>query len=331
MVVLLSWAEAKESAPAWIQDEWRSARYPAAEWYTGFAMENVKSNPNKEKYKAVEKYAQNSLSESITVQIQGTTVIETVVENTWTEVIKKHSTQKIKSTSNAFLAKMETYSWFDKKDGILYGFAAVKKKDLADFYRLNISSMFSFAEKEFALANSLAEQGKKKMALDKIYAIEDSLKNVGNWGFLLLVVDSDSSYRAKERDFLQTALAMKMRLKDATAIYLDVSGHDAELLSAQMQESGCNCAIVANREKADYHVTVRAKLSRCTEASGGAVFCYANAAITVDDIKFHKSVNVKVPEAKGGWTRGDKDKATEEAFKKLISSSAEKIIQTINQ
>jgi hypothetical protein len=37
--------------------------------------------------------------------------------------------------------------------------------------------------------------------LGKIPAVEDSLKNVGYWGFLLQMVESDNSYMDKERFF----------------------------------------------------------------------------------------------------------------------------------
>jgi hypothetical protein len=124
---------------------------------------------------------------------------------------------------------------------------------------------------------------------------------------------------------------MKMRFQNATLVFLDVSGDDGlSGLSAQMQEGGCNCAMVEERERAEYLVTVKTSLSRCSGESG-TVFCYANAIAVVNNLKFQKPVNVSVPEAKGGWVKGDKGKAAEEAFKKLTSSLAEKINQTIDQ
>jgi uncharacterized protein YcgL (UPF0745 family) len=333
-------AKQQEAAPApappWIQDEWRSSRYPSAEWHTGFARDRANGSPGKAEYEAVEKDAQNKLSESIVVQVQSVSTLENTSQQTKigqniSETISRDYIKRITSTSNAVLAKMETHSHFDPQSGYIYAFAAVKKKDLASFYKSSINSLFAFAEKEFAIAEQLEEQGKKKMALDKIRAVDDSLKNVSYWGFLLQMVESDNSYMAKEKDLIQKAGSMKMQLQNATSVYLDISGDgDLSRLGAQMQEKGCNCNVTEEKEKAEYLVAVKTTLSRCSGESS-AVFCYANATVTVHNLKSQKTVNVSIPEAKGGWVKGDKEKAAEEAFKKLTSSLAEKINQTINQ
>ena len=330
---LATFLHAQEQAPMWVQDSWRSVHYPNAEWYTGFARDKAKGSPNKAKFKEMEKAAQNSLSESIVVTVQGSSAVQVSSRQTQNgETINKNYEQNIRTASNAVLAKVETYSYFDKESGYIYSFAAVRKKDLAEFYRSNINSLFSFAEKEFALAEQQAEQGRKKVALDKIQAVEDSLKNVGYWGSLLRIVESDNSYIKREQDFWQRAGDMKIQLQNGTSVYLDVSGdNNLEALSAEMQERGCNCSIAETKEDADYLVTIKNKLSNCNEAGNGLVFCYANATVAVNSLKFNKPISVKIPEAKGGWANNNKDKATSETFKKLTSSLAEKINQTINQ
>jgi hypothetical protein len=230
---------------------------------------------------------------------------------------------------NAQDAKMQFSTRQDNKSGVV---ACMNRTEAAKTYIRNINSIFSFAEKEFSIAEQLTEQGKKKAALDKIYAIEDSLKNISYWNFLLQVVKSDNSYMIKEKDFWQKANSMKMQLKEGTTIYLDISGDNVlNELSAQIQEKGCNCTIVEKKENADYLIAIKTKLSRCNEAGRGLVFCYANATIVVNNSKYEKPVNVNIPEIKGSWTDGNKDKAIEETFKEQINSLAEKIIQTMNQ
>jgi len=168
--------------------------------------------------------------------------------------------------------------------------------------------------------------------LDKIQTIEDSLKNVAYWGKLLQIVESDNSYIKREQDFWQRASNLKMLLQNGTSVYLDISGdNDLEALSAEMQEKGCNCSVAETKEDADYSVLIKSKLSSCNEAGNGLVFCYANATVAVNSQKHNKPISIKIPEAKGGSPNNNKDKATAEAFKKLTSSIAEKINQTINQ
>jgi hypothetical protein len=338
LILFLALPVLAQSVPQWIEESWRTARYPNAEWYTGFARDKINGQPNSNDYQTIEKEAQSKLSESITFQIQGTTAIENTSRQTQSgknisETISSDYRQQITSTSNAVLAKVQTHSHFDNKTGYIYGFAAVKKKDLADFYRSNINMLFAFAEKEFALAEQMTEQGKKKAALSQINAVEDSLKIVGYWGSYLQAVESDNSYIAKEKNYWQKASSVKMQLQHGTSVYLDISGDNSlDGLGAEMQEKGCNCTIAEEKENADYLVAIKTKLSRCSEARpGGAGFCYANATVAVNNLKFKKPVSVKIPEAKGGWVKGDKEKAMEEAFKKLTGSLAEQINQTINQ
>jgi hypothetical protein len=150
-----------------VEESWRALSYPKAEWYTGFSIDKANGSPDRAKYEAIEKDAQNKLSQSITVHIQGTTAIENTSRmeqsgKNVSETINRNFKQEITTASNAVLAKMETYSHFDKKSGYIYGFAAVKKKDLADFYKSNINSLFIFADKEFALVEQQAGQGRKK-------------------------------------------------------------------------------------------------------------------------------------------------------------------------
>jgi len=325
----------------WVQDGWRSSHYPSGEWYTGFARDKVKGNPSQENFKMVEKDAQNSLSESIIVQIKGTSSVENTSSQTQSsknlnEATAKNYKQAITTASNAVVAKMDTRSHFDKESGYIYGFAVVKKEDLANFYMSNINSLFAFADKEFVRLEMLAEQGKKNSAFGKIQVIEDSLKNVGYWGSLLQAVKSDNSYIKHEQDFWQKLNDAKKSLERGTNIYLDISGMEnsedfAEQLGAQMQEKNCNCTIAEMANEADYVVKIKAKLNRCAEENKfGEVYCFANANVSVNNSKFKKPLDVKIPEAKGGWTNGNKEKATEEAFKELKENLAEKIIQTIN-
>jgi hypothetical protein len=336
LILFLALPAFAQEAPQWIEESWRAARYPNAEWHTGFARDKASGNPGKAEYEAIEKDAQNKLSESIVVTVQGSSTVQTASRQTQKgETINTSYDQSIRTASSTVLAKVDVKSYHDKKSGYIYAFAAVRKKDLADFYKSNINSLFAFADKEFALAEQLAEQGKKKLALDKIHAIEDSLKAVGNWASLLQTVGGGNPYAEQEKALWQKAGNAKMLLQNATAIYLDISSDDyGDLgwqLKAQMQEKGCNCSVAENEEEADYSVSVKARLGSCSEAGNGLVFCHATATAALNNLKLRKTVSISIPEAKGGWANNDKAKASAEAFKKLTNSLAEKISQSINQ
>jgi len=332
-------AFAQGSAPDWLKESWRTSHFPKSEWYIGFATDKIGQADSKE-YLAIEASAKNKLSESIMTNVQSSATIQTGSKrNQSGEILSTSYDETIKTTTNSVLANIDVKSYFDKKAGEIYAFAAVKKKELASFYRANINSIFSFAEKEFAIAEYLAEQGKKNSAFGKIRAIEDSLKNVSYWGSYLQAVESDNSYVQREKDFWQRLSNAKMSLENSTSVYLNVSGVEdpedfAERLSAQMQEKQCNCAMSESASDADYVVQVKAKLNRCIENNlnrYGEVYCYASANVSVDSPKYKRPLEVTISEAKGGWMNGNKGKATEEAFKELTKNIAEKIIQTINK
>jgi hypothetical protein len=335
---------AQDIAPQWLDESWRAARYPNAEWHTGFARNKTEKEPGSVAYESIEKEAQSRLSQSIVVSIRSVSATEQTSEQTQSgknasETINRNYRQEITTASNTVLAKVDVKSYFDKKSGYIYGFAAVKKKDLANFYRSNINSLFAFADKEFIRLEVLAEQGKKNSAFGKIKAIEDSLKNVNYWGSLLQAVESDNSYIKREQEFWQRINDAKKSLEHGTAIYLEVSGIEdadylAERLGAQMQEKQCNCAIAKTKEEADYVVKIKARLGTCIENklnNFGEIYCYANASVSVDNLKYKKPLDVKIPEAKGGWGNRYREKATDEAIKELTNSLAEKIIQSINK
>jgi hypothetical protein len=326
---------AQDFAPDWVEESWRSLHYPKSEWYTGFATDKVSGQPGKKEFQTIEANAQNKLSESIIVNVQGTSTVQTANRqmqngNNFSESTTINYDNTVRTTSNAILTKVDVKSYFDRKNNYIYAFAAVKKKDIADFYRSNINSLFSFASKEFSIIEQLTEQGKKNQAFNKIQIIEDSLKNISYWGSYLRTVEFDTSHSTKERDFWQKINNVKITLERSTTIFLDILGIEHNKLIAQMQDN-CNCIIAESRDKADYVIIIRANLNRCTENNLNEAFCYANADASVNNSKFQRPIVLKIPEAKGGWGNGNKEKATEEAFKKLTNSLAEKIVQSINK
>jgi len=328
---------AQDIAPQWVDEAWRSSHYPNSEWYIGFATDRIANGqPDSKAYETVEKNAQVKLSESIAVIITGSSVVQTTSKQTQKgETINTNYNQSVKTASNAVLAKVEVKSYFDKKTSNIYGFAAVKKKDLADFYRSGINSIFSFAEKEFIRAEVLAEQGKKNPAFGKIQEIEDSLKNVAYWGNLLQMVESDNSYIKREQDFWKRLNEAKKSLEHGTSVYFNISGDNSlETLSAEMQEKGCNCSIAEKASDADYVVKIKVKLGSCIENTSskfGEIYCYASANVSMNNNNYKKPLDVKIPDAKGGWGNLNKEKATDQAIKELTNNIAEKIIQSINK
>lgn len=94
-------------------------------------------------------------------------------------------------------------------------------------------------------------------------------------------------------------------------------------------ENGCSCNFTDSKEDADYVIKVKASIARCNDAGNGNVFCWANATVDVQNVRTQKTLKPKIDEAKGGWTNGNKAKATEEAFNELADKIVEKIMPMI--
>lgn len=329
---------AEELTPMWVQDSWRDANYSGAEWYTGFARDKINGTPDKEKFKIIEKDAQNSLAGSIVVKVQSNSSVERTEEQRqsgkdYTSISNTNYKQAITSSTNAVLAKVKTYSHFDKQSGYIYGFATVKKKDLEEFYTSKINSLFSFAENELSLADQLAQSGKKKSALNKIKPIEDSLQSIPFWKSLLQAIENNASDFERENLLWQQVNNKKIELENGNSIYFDITGNKgaANELSAMLQEKNCNCSVAETANEADYTIKSKIKLDRCNKTERKEVYCYANATVSLTNVKANKTINLKVPEAKGGWANGDKDKATKEAFRELTENMAESILKELEK
>jgi hypothetical protein len=324
---------AQDIAPEWIEESWRLARYPKSEWYIGYAKDNIKGQPGSKDYQAMEKQAQSNLSEKIIVEIQSSTVLQTASrQNNAGEFISTDYQKNISTQTSAILAKVETRSYYDRKNGFLYAFAAVRKTELAEFYGTKINGLLASAENEFSLAGQLADAGKKKSALNRINAMEDTLSKIGYWANLLQAV-AGATTDNRPAEMLQRANAAKIALEDGTAIHLSVSGSEyiAEELGAALQKAECNCSIVQNISEADYAISVKAKPNRCGKPEYGLVYCFTNATVSVKNSKTNKNIPVQIPEASAGWPSHEPKRAVEESYRELTESIAKELSKEIRK
>jgi len=300
-------------APEWVNESWRSSHYPKAEWYTGFEMDKVKEEPDSKAYQAVEKNAQNRLSESIVITVQGSSSIQTSAKQTEKgETISKNFDKSIKIASNTVLANMEVKHYFDKKTGYIYGFAAVKKKDLADFYKSNINNLFSFAEKELSLAEQFTEA-------QKIKTVEDSLKKVSFWGSMLRAVENDNSYTEREMELWKRLNYAKTSFQSGSGIFLQDTVKDSNPLAAELtkvlsqkvalSKGVCTLGITAAVESD--------KKPSCSDSMVG-VICVANTQLIIAQCKDGKKTILKGSIV--GADKNSEEMATKQIFRKIESA-----------
>ncbi len=293
-------------APAWIQTAVRERNYPADEWYTGFAREKLKPNADAAiALKSLERNAQNALAESIIVTIDG----HTEVENTSTqlqagdkraEVIATEYKQAVTAATKATTVKSEVKSWHDPQSGMLYAFAAVKRSDLAAFYKKQINLDLNKTEIGIGVSEQMVAAGKKMSARRKIEECQKILAGVSYQSDLLAAVDAEvndddlQTQRAKELH--RNVEQLLINLEKSTFIYIECSyerkgqPHDAfssdpailcGFITQALSEN--ECSITNNKNEADYELTLITSTSLRSDGSGkyGLISYYANAKGTL--------------------------------------------------
>jgi hypothetical protein len=339
------YSQQKATLPSWVDDAWRTSQYPSDQWYVGFAVGDLRSGANlAEVRKRVEKEAQNSLAEGITVRIQATSATHTSSVRTTTggnasETVKKDYGQLIQTSTDAEVAKVELTSYHDQANNKIYALAKVKKADLAAYYVSRIEFYLQSADNNFKLAQQFGGSDKKRSALEKA---AEAKKNVDecdryldeNKEFLSIVVDNASLKSLKDRGaaLRREIAAFETTLQESAPVFISgretIGSDEVDIvipgLQSKFTDNGCR--IADNRNDAGYLLTVEVK--NCT-MSKDANFYYCNACVkaTLENAKTGKiEAKLNFSSAKSGWTTEQRacEKALEDAAKQLWKEISEK-------
>jgi hypothetical protein len=289
------------TAPAWTQDEYRELNYPAREWYTGFARDKLKTGDEADKkLKLLERDAQNQLAESIILKIEGNTQVDNQSLSIQSgagreELIASDYRQALKTATAATTVKSEVKSFHEQAAGTLYAFAAVRRADLAAFYRKQIDLDLNKVETAMSIAGQLINAGKKMSASGKCGEAAKLFAGITLYQDLLAAVNAEAgddelqTVRAKE---LQQAVAQALiDLEQSTFVFLDClyeyKGYTDDAFSSDpgiicsivrqaLSENGCS--VVDDDAEADYTLTLTASTSQRSDGSGahGIISYYAN-------------------------------------------------------
>jgi hypothetical protein len=317
ILFLATFVFAQGFAPEWIGEAWRSARYPRSEWYTGFAMNNIKGQPNSETYQAIEKEAQKRLIESINIRISETLKTKTeMASSNKSEIINQNYSKTIQVSTNAEIAKAQTYSHYDAKNNIIYAFAAVLKSDLADYYATRIEFYLNEAQRNIDFSKQLLELDKRKEALEKLDGSKKFIDSTAYYRSLLLIVDAQNGAKRSQGERINELLneIATMQARDAMLIF--VTGTDIIVSGLQTILSENNFKITEDEKEAGYVLKIDGKVCNATAAG---YFHYANACVKVALTNARTGKNetlITVNGQKEGALNAQK--AEQEAFKSVV-------------
>ena len=303
LLILLPLVVSGSEPPAWTQSAHRQQNYPAKDWYTGFAFDKLKPGANATTaLEALKKNALNEMSERIIVTVKSTTNLTTTTLQRQSgtsniEEITKDYRQALQTATSATTVKTEVLSFHNTATGEIYAFAAVRRSDLANFYRRQLNVDLSKAETAVAVSEQLVAANKKMSAKRKVEEARKTLADVYSCIDLLAAVstDSDQSELQIERtsDLLRTVEQLLIDLEQSTFIYMSCSyekrsakddafssdpGILCDIIAQALSEN--DCSITDNKDEADYELTL---ITSTTQRSDGknaqfpVISYYANA------------------------------------------------------
>ena len=308
---------AQNSAPQWVEESWRATRYPNAEWYTGFARDNIKGQPNSETYQAIEKEAQKRLIESINIRISGTSTSKTkMTSNNKSETIDQNYAQTIQVSTNAEIAKAQTYSYHDAKNNAIYAFAAVRKSDLADYYATRIEFYLNEAQRSIEFSKQLLELDKRKEALEKLAGSKKFIDSTAYYRSLLLIVDATNGTKRSQGERVNELLNEIATVQAGDAMLVFVTGTDIIVSGLQTILSENNITVTENEKEAGYVLKIDGKV--CNPIADGH-FYFATACVKVTLANARTGKNEVLLTVNGRKEGGlSAEKAEEKAFKSAV-------------
>jgi hypothetical protein len=332
---------AQGSAPVWLDSDVRSLEYPQETYYSGFAEIAVAQGEGQEKaLNRAKQAATGELSERVRVTVNSnkTSAAVSLSGSDIEEQIRSKFSSIIQTTSQTEVTGSKVETWYDSRTRTAYAFAYVSRAELAKYYQNQVSLHLNKVEGALSTASELLEKGYKMKARKQCESVVEAFAKVAYAQDLLTAINEqvdDAALQQQRSEHLRNALIQTLTdLENSIYIYVEcketVNSEEvvyiADKLPGLLTENDCQCNFTDMEDQADYVIKVNAYLARCTDAVGGTVFCYADAAVSLYNVRTQKTLKPKIDEAKGGWTGKNYAKAAEEAFDELAKKIAGKLV-----
>ena len=276
-----------QGKPEWLDENYRRTKFPASEYYTGFALNDaIAEKPLQEAERQIKADAQTDLTQKIRVQITVTTQVGTAATNMDGQYSETESIDiRHIAESSAELIGLNTESYYDPVARTVYAFSFVKREDLANYYKTMIQQELNRAETAFALSEQLAESGKKQSAIDKAEEAKNMLGSINSYRNHLVTIDSRAGENAlqneREKNLLSKVEQLLIQLNRITLVFVDCrhenrGGKDDAFQSdpgifcgiIEQALSENNCSATANREEAEYELTLVTSTTQRSDGTG---------------------------------------------------------------
>ena len=279
-----------QTVPEWTQGAYRQQHYPSQEWYVGYVFNRLATGANAaNELDALKRNALSRLAESIVVTINSeTSVLRKSIQRGEIDETSTDYSQAIQTATTATTVRTEVLSHHNTATGEIFAFAAVRRSELAAFYRRQLNVDLNKAETAVGISEHLVEAGKKMSARQKVAEARKALIDVYSYIDLLAAVSTgnDHSDLQIERtgDLMRTVERLLIDLEQSTFVYMNCSyekrsakddafGSDPGILCGIIAQALTenDCSITDSREEADYELTL---ITSTTQRSDGKTGLY---------------------------------------------------------
>lgn len=332
--------------PRWMNAELRDMLYRSSEYYTGFAVTDLRTGENvEEAYNRARNQARAELVSSIRMSVHVESSMEVLNQVYGADAAQTLETfhsasRQTAGVSNIPGINVEVYS--DPKTKTVCAFAYVEKKDLAHKLERQLIATLSKIEIVLDEARQNAAQGNKGEAKKALASLKELYAVVEETQCTMLAVDATLSKEDIAADeyvaLRKQAGALYQELNDGYAIFMECQAmlFDANYpalakgVKGDLSKQGCH--FVEEPDMADWVVMINAYTEEYNVSTFGNVTNYtvnATADVTIDRKSTGKRVYEEELVQKGVHTMNDKE-AGKEAYKKLIAQISQIIIQQFN-
>jgi hypothetical protein len=321
-----------QTPPRWINNAWRASSYPDNAYYAAFLSEDATLRETPAQAKArMETAVKRKVSESIRVRVKSQQTF--MEEDAGTvESARSYNREEIQTSADAEIAGLKVESYYDEKTKQVYAFAYVNKYELTGYYKANLSLQLQQAEGALQTAGQLEAAGEKAKARKHCEEAMRLLNKIRPTQDLLTALDGTASREAllvPETEALHNILVqMQARLAQGVYVVVESSeslfGTPVDIVTGKLKAILAlkGCSFTGDETQADFRLRLDVS-TRMVSNNGSIVFCYADAAIELYDVRKQKAVYTDNLSQKGGST--SQDKAGRKAMADIAPGISEKI------
>lgn len=329
--------------PDWSNSDYRSLKYPAEKYFTGYAVRAIQNGEDiSTTIHKVEDVARVEAVSSIKVHVENVTRDERFsksiedLKNYDETIIETFSTQT-QLTTNLEITNLHVETCRNNDE--VHGFAYVKRSDVIRQFDKSITSKLSKLEIQLDNIGEMVANGQKIEARTKLESLHKTFSNIEADQKILLAIDEDADLESVQMPELKTLMQrynkMLAQLKNGLAIFIDCKadlfGKDYPTLknSIQGELSKLGVSFVDLAEDADWAISINAKARKYNEQDWEdvtAYFVYVDAIISIQKMATSQTIYENKISVKGSHTL-NYDEAVYSAYKDIIPQLGE-IIKT---